>query len=50
MNVTKPRRTRRIHTEDLKRSLTDACNEPGASPDGAGDHKKVASYFAKDLL
>ena len=29
MNVTKPRRTRRTHTETFKRSLIEACNEPG---------------------
>ena len=34
MNVTKPRRTRRIHTEAFKRSLIEACNEPGASVAG----------------
>jgi transposase-like protein len=34
MNVTKPRRTRRTHTEAFKRSLIEACNEPGASVAG----------------
>ncbi|TYC49999.1 hypothetical protein ETQ85_25505 [Zoogloea oleivorans] len=34
MNVTKPRRTRRTHTETFKRSLIEACNEPGASVAG----------------
>lgn len=34
MNVTKPRPTRRTHTEDFKRSLIEACNEPGTSVAG----------------
>ena len=34
MNVTKPRRTRRTHSEAFKRSLIDACGEPGASVAG----------------
>ena len=34
MNVTKPRRTRRTHSEAFKRSLIEACNEPGASVAG----------------
>jgi len=34
MNVTKPRRTRRTHSEQFKRSLIEACNEPGASVAG----------------
>ena len=34
MNVTHPRRTRRTHSEEFKRSLIDACGEPGASVAG----------------
>ncbi len=34
MNVTPPRRTRRTHSEELKRSLIEACGEPGASVAG----------------
>ena len=34
MNVTEPRRTRRTHSEEFKRSLIDACVEPGASVAG----------------
>ena len=34
MNVTKPRRTRRIHSEEFKQSLIEACGEPGASVAG----------------
>ena len=34
MNVTKPRRARRTHSEEFKRSLIDACGEPGASVAG----------------
>lgn len=34
MNVTKPRRTRRTHSEEFKRSLIEACGEPGASVAG----------------
>ena len=34
MNVTKPRRTRRTHSEEFKQSLIEACGEPGASVAG----------------
>ncbi len=34
MNVTQPRRTRRTHSEEFKRSLIEACGEPGASVAG----------------
>ena len=34
MNVTKPRRTRRTHSEAFKQSLIEACGEPGASVAG----------------
>ncbi len=34
MNVTKPRRTRRTHSEEFKQSLINACGEPGASVAG----------------
>ena len=34
MTVTPPRRTRRTHSEEFKRSLIDACGEPGASVAG----------------
>ena len=36
MNVTKPRRTRRTHSEEFKQSLINACGEPGASVAGLG--------------
>ena len=31
MNVTKPRRTRRTHSEEFKQSLINACGEPGVT-------------------
>ena len=34
MTVTKPRRTRRTHSEEFKQSLIEACNERGASVAG----------------
>jgi transposase-like protein len=34
MNLTKPRRIRRTHSEAFKQSLIEACNEPGASVAG----------------
>ena len=34
MTVTPPRRTRRTYSEEFKRSLIDACGEPGASVAG----------------
>ena len=34
MNLTKPRRTRRTHSEEFKQSLIEACGEPGASVAG----------------
>jgi transposase len=34
MIVTPPRRTRRTHSEEFKRSLIDACGEPGVSVAG----------------
>lgn len=34
MNVTPLRRTRRPHSEEFKRSLIDACGEPGVSVTG----------------
>ncbi|MBS0368890.1 MAG: transposase [Proteobacteria bacterium] len=34
MNVTKPRRIRRTHSEEFKRSLIEACGKPGASVAG----------------
>ena len=34
MIVTQPRRTRRTHSEEFKRSLIEACGEPGASVAG----------------
>ena len=34
MTFIQPRRTRRTHSEEFKRSLIDACGEPGASVAG----------------
>lgn len=34
MDVAKPRRTRRTHSEDFKQALVAACGEPGASVAG----------------
>ena len=34
MNITKPRRIRRTHSEEFKRSLIEVCGEPGASVAG----------------
>lgn len=34
MNVTKPLRTRRTHSEAFKQSLIEACGEPGESVAG----------------
>ena len=34
MTITPPRRTRRTHSEEFKRSLIEACGEPGASVAG----------------
>ena len=31
MNVSKPRRTRRTHSEEFKQSLINACGEPGVT-------------------
>ena len=34
VNVIQPRRTRRTHSEEFKRSLIEVCGEPGASVAG----------------
>lgn len=41
MNVTKPRRTRRTHSEEFKQSLIEACGEPGASVAGVAMANRI---------